>query len=505
MSTQSIHPLDPIFHPRTVALFGVPSNAEAWGSMFHQSLIESGYDTSRMFLINPKADKIGELPCYHTLLDVPETVDHVISLVPARVVPDLVDQCIAKGIRSLHLFTAGFSETGDSEMARVERESIEKLRAAGIRTIGPNCLGLYVPASGMTFGGEFPMESGNVMLISQSGANAGEIVRSLTPRGVRFSKAVSFGNGADLKAHDFFDYAASDPETEVVISYLEGVSGGRDLYEALKRCAAVKPTIILKGGLSGAGARAANSHTGSLAGSREVFEAVCRQTGAIRVDSMEELQDLTVAVATSARNVAGRRTILVGGPGGFAVLSSDIIAGQELEMPETPEEAKQKLREFIPVAGTSVNNPIDAHPRDREQMERMFHALCDSGAYDVVFSTTLGTFQAPGGPGRGRRGSRNADPLPNQTPEERAAADKERAAAETKRAREGATLVAKLQGEIGIPILFVQRAFGESANREASAAFAAGIAAFPGVLRAAHTVRQLLEWRKRREGLPVIF
>jgi acyl-CoA synthetase (NDP forming) len=493
----SNHPLDPIFHPRTVALFGIPSKADAWGSMFHQSLIDTGYDTSRMFLVNPKVDEIGGVRCYNTLADVPEAIDHVISLVPARVVPDLVDQCVAKGIRSLHLFTAGFSETGDAEMAEVERESVAKLRAAGIRTIGPNCMGLYVPASGMTFGGEFPMESGNVMLISQSGANASEIVRSLTPRGVRFSKAVSFGNGADLKAHDFFDYAASDPETDVVISYLEGVSSGRELFEAMKRCAAVKPTIILKGGLSGAGARAANSHTGSLAGSREVFEAVCRQAGAIRVDSMEELQDLTVAVATSARTIAGRRVVLFGGPGGFAVLSSDVIAGQDLELPETPELAKQQLREFIPVAGTSVNNPIDAHPRDREQMERMLHILCDSGSYDVVLSTSLGG--DPGwGRGRGRRGAQGADPDNGQSPEERAAAEAERA-------REGAKLLAKLQGEIGVPILYVQRGHGENASVEATAAYAEGIGTYPSVMRAAHTVHQLLEWRTRREGLPAIF
>ncbi len=493
----SSHPLDPVFHPRTVALFGVPSKADAWGAMFHQSLIDSGYDTSRMFLINPKADRIGDLPCYHTLLDVPEAVDHVISLVPAPVVPQLVDQCVAKGIRSLHLFTAGFSETGDAEMARVEQESVAKLRAAGIRTIGPNCLGLYVPASGMTFSGEFPMEPGNVFLISQSGANASEIIRSLTPRGVRFSKAVSFGNGADLKAHDFFDYAATDPDTDVVISYLEGVSHGRELFAALKRCAAVKPTIILKGGLTGAGARAANSHTGSLAGSREVFEAVCRQTGAIRVDSMDELQDLTVAVATSARTVAGRRVILVGGPGGFAVLSSDAIAAQDLELPETPEEAKRQIREFIPVAGTSVNNPIDASPRDREQRERMMHILCDSGFYDVVFSTTLG-----GDPtawrGRGRRGAPNSDPDAGKSPEERAATEMERA-------KDGAKQLAALQAGIGVPILYIQRAFGETANREATAAFAEGIAAYPTVQRAAHTIRQMLDWRARREGLPVIF
>jgi acetyltransferase len=495
----SNHPLDPIFHPRTVALFGVPSKGEAWGAQFHRALIDSGYDKTRMFLINPKAEEIDGLPCYHTLTDVPDTIDHVISLVPARVVPELVDQCVAKGIRSLHLFTAGLAETGDPAMAKVERDAIAKLRAAGIRTIGPNCLGLYVPASGMTFSGEFPMEQGNVMLISQSGANAGEIVRSLTPRGVRFSKAVSFGNGADLKAHDFFDYAATDPDTEVVVSYLEGVSHGRELFEALKRCAAVKPTIILKGGLSGAGARAASSHTGSLAGSREVFEAACRQSGAIRVDSMDELQDLTVAIATSARTVAGRRVLLFGGPGGFAVLSSDIIAGQELELPETPAKAKQELREFIPVAGTSVNNPIDANARDREQMQKMFHILCDSGAYDVVFSTSLGSDPGGGGPGRGR-GRRGP------TDESEAKPTPEELEAEHEKVRNGARILANLQGEIGIPILYVQRGgFGDGANRQASAAYEAGIGTFPSVLRAAHTVRQLIEWRARREGLQKIF
>lgn len=495
----STHPLDPIFHPRTVALFGVPSKSESWGAQFHRALFDSGYDRNRMFLINPKADEIDGMRCYHTLTEVPDAVDHVISLVPASVVPQLVDQCVQKGVRSLHLFTAGLAETGDPALVKVEREAIAKLRAAGIRTIGPNCLGLYVPASGMTFSGEFPMEQGNVMLISQSGANAGEIVRSLTPRGVRFSKAVSFGNGADLKAHDFFDYAATDPDTEIVVSYLEGVSHGRELFEALKRCAAVKPTIILKGGLSGAGARAASSHTGSLAGSREVFEAACRQSGAIRVDSMEELQDLTVAIATSTRTVAGRRVLLFGGPGGFAVLSSDIIAGQELELPETPAKAKQELREFIPVAGTSVNNPIDANARDREQMKKMFHILCDSGAYDVVFSTSLGS-DPGGGPGRGRarRGPAPDEAETKPTPEE--------LEAESERVREGARILAGLQDEIGIPILYVQRGgFGDGANRQASAAYAAGIGTFPSVARAAHTVRQLIEWRARREGLQTIF
>ncbi len=485
--------IDPIFHPRTVACFGVPSGKAAWGSMFHQAMLDSGFERDRLFLVNPKATEIMGMPAYPDLTSIPGPVDHVISLVPARVVPELVRQCIAKGIRSLHLFTAGFSETGDADMARVERESIEALRAAGIRTIGPNCLGLYVPESGLTFGAEFPREPGNVMLISQSGANAGEIVRAQAPRGVRFSKVVSFGNGADLKAHDFFDYAAADPQTEVVISYLEGVQGGRALFDSIQRCAAVKPTIILKGGLSGAGARAASSHTGSLAGDRAIFEAMCRQIGAMRVDSMDELHDLTVAVATSIRGVRGDRVVLVGGPGGFAVLSSDAIAAADLQLPETPEAAKRGLREFIPVAGTSVNNPIDAHARDNEQMERMLTLLAGTGAYDVVLSTSLG-----------------ADPVRWDRDDDTGAVDEvsadERRAAAVERTRENARFMARLQDEIGVPIAYIQReAFGDRSRVAAGAAFAEGIATFPSVARAASTVRRMLEWRARREGLPAMF
>ncbi len=221
----------------------------------------------------------------------------MISQIPAAGVPELVDQAIAKGVRSIHFFTAGFSETGDEQMAAVEREFIARGQAAGIRMIGPNCMGLYVPDEGLAFMGGFPRRPGNVFLLSQSGANAGDIVGSLSALGVRFSKAVSYGNGADLRAHHFLDYAASDPQTEVVTAYIEGVRDGRPFFEALRRCAAVKPTILLKGGITAAGARAASSHTGSLAGSADVFEALARQSGAIRARTLEELVNLRAVQA----------------------------------------------------------------------------------------------------------------------------------------------------------------------------------------------------------------
>jgi acyl-CoA synthetase (NDP forming) len=454
--------------------------------MFYRALLGSGYDKSRMYLINPRVERILDLPVYANLTDIDGPVDHVISSVPARVVPNLVDQCIEKGVRSLHLFTAGFSETGDPEMAKVEQETVARLRSAGIRTIGPNCLGLYVPASGLTFSENFPKEPGDVFLISQSGANASEIVSSLGSRGVRFSKVVSFGNGADLKAHHFFEYAAADPDTKVVLAYLEGVPDGRSLFEAVKSCAAVKPTIILKGGISAAGARAASSHTASLAGSREVFEALCRQVGAIRVESIDDLQDMTMAVTTFAKHLKGGRVALVGGPGGFAVLSSDAIATEGLELPETPADAKDRLREVVPVAGTSINNPIDHSPSGLDDLDRIVRIMAASASYDVVLSTFLANELG----GFGRRSS-DGERSPDQ-----------KAAEELAEAKRGAALLGRIQSEFSVPGVYLQRREDLPA---ASAAFAESVAIYPSVTRAARAWRRLLEGRQQRSGLPEIF
>jgi acyl-CoA synthetase (NDP forming) len=202
----SEHPLEPIFHPRGVALVGVPSGGASMSGGFLAALLEQGYqERGGLYPVNPKMEEVQGLRCYPTLLDTPDPVDHVISLVPARVVPGLVDQVIAKKARSIHFFTAGFSETGDEEMATLERDMVARLTGAGVRVIGPNCMGLYVPGVGLSFMQGFPKEPGNVMLVSQSGANAGDVVHGLGRRGVRFSKGISFGNGADLRAHHFFD------------------------------------------------------------------------------------------------------------------------------------------------------------------------------------------------------------------------------------------------------------------------------------------------------------
>ena len=490
------HPMDPIFHPRGIAIVGVPSTPRDIGgppSSFLGSLLELGYEEEHgLYPINPKMDEVDGLRCYPSLLDTPDPVDHVISMVPAQVVPMLVDQCVAKGVRSLHLFTAGFAETGDPELVAQEAQLIKKLTDAGIRAIGPNCMGLYVPSERVAFMNNFPSEPGNVFVISQSGANAGDMIHGLARRGVRFSKGVSFGNGADVKAHHLLDYAATDPETESVVAYLEGVQEGRRFFDALKRCARIKPTVILKGGIHAAGARAANSHTGSLAGSIEVFEAACRQAGAMRAETMDDLHDLLVALTTGAKDVTGTGVVLVSGGGGYAVLASDAIASAGLDVPPMPAGTVAELREFIPVAGTSVNNPIDTNLRDDEDRRRTLRIVARAAPTNVVFTSA--------GDSDGRQPN-GGDELPRDERIERA----------EEAARQAANLVADLQQETGTPFVAIARSRSTSdiAARASEAygveAYGRGVATFASVPRAARAIGQILEWRKRRAGLPALF
>lgn len=479
------------------------SQGRGFGGSFFQSLVDAGFpEIGGLYPVNPKVAEIDGVRCYPTLLDTPDPVDHVISQVPASVVPQLVDQCIQKGVRSIHFFTAGFSETGDEAMAAVEVEMIAKLRRAGIRAIGPNCMGLYVPRSRLAFMNGFSMDPGNVFLLSQSGANAGEIVGELTGRGIRFSKVISYGNGADLRAHDFLDYAANDPETDVVAAYIEGVQEGRAFFEALQRCARVKRTVVLKGGLTQSGSRAAHSHTGSLAGSSEIFDAVCRQTGAVRAETMEDLLDLVVAASTNAAQVAGRGVALLGGGGGgFAVLSADAIDREGLVVPRMPKAAVDRMREFIPVAGSSVNNPIDAMP-DEEHMDEMLKIVATAEGIDMVMMTPM--------TGRPRPGAAGAQQMRAAMSGQGQAIDEDAAKAMQESAQRAAQEMRRLQDETGTPFIGIQRSgrmarmMGMATDAFSEAAYKQGIAAFPSVTRASRTISQVLKWRAYREGLPEI-
>ncbi len=469
--------LDYIFHPRSIAIAGVSAKETAMfgGGGFVSSLQEIGF-RGPIYLIHPTAPAIRGIKCYRSLRDIPDTVDYVISSVNARYVPELLEDCIAKGVRVLHLFTAGFTETGDAERAKMEQAVVARAREAGIRLIGPNCMGLYVPESRLAMmNGQIP-EPGHVGMVSQSGMNAGEFVRYATPRGVRCSKVISFGNGADLKAADFFDYLADDPKTEIVVAYLEGIQDGPRLAQAIRKVGARKPLVILKSGRTEAGSRAANSHTASLAGSLQIFDALCKQAGALRVESLEELVDMAVTFQFVKR-LAGPNVVVVGGGGGASVLAADDLAAAGLNLPPLLPETQEALAKVTHEAGTSIRNPIDTTSLWEDQgFEATLMPCAKAPNIDLVlYHTSFGG----GGPGARFVGIRD-------------------------RMRRQAETLARVQQESGKPVVVCIRPSTTAEAFEQAAEFQdlcwrAGLATYPSIARAGVALGKLLQWQRMHE------
>lgn len=391
--------LDFMFHPRSIAVVGA-STSEGPGS-FVAAIKEMKFQGD-LYPVNPKAEEIQGLKCYPNLLAIPGHVDHVISSVPLRFVEQLMEDSVTKGVKTIHFFTAGFSETGDGDAAALEARILQKAKDAGIRVIGPNCMGLYAPSSGLSFMPFLPTEPGPVAMLSQSGANAGEFCRTGAVRGLRYSKVVSYGNGTDIRESELLEYAAEDPETSVIACYIEGIRDGAHFMRALKKAAKAKPVAILKGGRTEEGSRATASHTGSLAGSLDIFDAAVRQAGAVRVDRMEELVDQMVAFRYLP-SLAGPRAGIVGGGGGYSVLASDEIGASGLEMPTLPADVQQKLHDFTPTAGTSVRNPVDTSvgwgPEGLKPMLDTIRIVAESPNIDYILyhtSYSWGAMRAEG-------------------------------------------------------------------------------------------------------------
>ena len=264
-------------------------------------------------------------------------------------------------MKTVTCFSAGFGETGEEEGINLEREVVDIARRGGVRLLGPNCLGVHNPAIGYTFEAGGSRRSGHVGFLSQSGGNARDLILAGAQRGILFSKVVSYGNAADLDEADFLDYFARDPETKVVAAYIEGTRRPQDFRRALKEAAGRKPVVILKGGRTEAGVRAAMSHTSSLAGSGRTWDALCRQAGAVQVGDMAELADAALAFSC-LRPPRGRRAAVVGIGGGASVQAADDCERAGLTVPPFPPGLRQELRAFTTSAGTGIANPVDTSP-----------------------------------------------------------------------------------------------------------------------------------------------
>jgi acyl-CoA synthetase (NDP forming) len=352
------HDLDFLFHPDSVALVGI-TTAETWHwtLTFLEGLLEIGFDHP-LYLVNPKGGEIKGLKVYTSLKDVPGNIDYVIGLVNAHIAPKLVEECAEKGVRAIHFCTAGFSETGEEDRVKLESEVAEIARKKGIRILGPNCMGIYCPQSRLSFSPAFPKESGPVGVISQSGGNSIYLVRQAALRGIRFSKVISYGNACDINENDLLEYLASDVDTRIIALYIEGIRDGKRFRRAMEEATKEKTVILIKGGATEGGARAAAGHTAALAGSRTTWEALCRQLGIISVNSIEEMIDVLVTLIFLPLP-RGRNAVLFGAGGGASVLIADEFESRGLRVPPLPPEIIAQIREFTPIAGNILRNPVD--------------------------------------------------------------------------------------------------------------------------------------------------
>jgi acyl-CoA synthetase (NDP forming) len=344
-----------IFNPESVAIIGASKSLLVGGGIFLNALIDMGFP--RIFPVNPKESELYGLKVYPNVKDIPEPVDYAIVAVQAKIVPQVIRDCVQKGVKVAHIFTAGFGETGEEEGKRLEKEIVE-IAKGRMRIIGPNCMGIYCPASKLSYLSGSPKDGRKVSLITQSGRYAVFSIIAGDRLGIHFNKAISFGNACDLDSTDFLAYLGDDPETKVIAMYVEGVKDGKRFLRLMDEVSRKKPVIVWKGGRTEEGTKAAASHTGSLAGSSLIWESLFRQKGIISVKSMDELLD-TISAFINLPAPEGDRIAIATGGGGETVTSADACADEGLKlMPFSPGTLEQ-LRGILCMPGTIVRNPLD--------------------------------------------------------------------------------------------------------------------------------------------------
>ncbi len=370
--------------PRTVAVIGASREPGKIGHAVMQNVLASDFQ-GIVYPVNPKTASIAGVRAYRSLTDVPDSVDVAVVVRPAAELLDIVDECAHKQVHGLVILSAGFSELGP-EGAAMQREVVARARANGMRVIGPNCLGIANTAPGVRLNATFaPTQPvpGPVAFLSQSGGIGIELLSQAAARGIGVSQFVSVGNKADVSGNDLLQFWEDDPGTGVILLYLESFGNPRKFARLARRVARHKPIIAVKSGRTQAGSRAAMSHTAALASSDVAVDALFRQTGVIRVDTLEELFETAQLLATQPLP-KGPRVVIVGNAGGPGILAADACEGAGLQVEELAPATQEKLRAFV-ASGASVRNPIDlVAAATPDEFARALRIVLDDDDVDAV-------------------------------------------------------------------------------------------------------------------------
>ena len=385
----------PVFYPRSVAVIGASREEMSIGGRLMRNLLRGRF-SGTVYPVNPNAQSVGSVKAYDSVLQIPDPVDLAVVVVPARFVLDVARQCAEKGVRGMVVISAGFSETGE-EGAVLERELVQIVREAGMRLIGPNCMGLLNtdPAVRLdvTFAPVFPPQ-GNVGMSSQSGALGIAILDHARRLDIGISTFVSVGNKADVSANDLLLYWEGDPATDVVVLYMESFGHPRRFARIARRIGRTKPIVAVKSGRTLGGARAAASHTGALASVEGAVSALFRQSGVIRTDTLEEMFEVSSLLANQSLP-KGRRVAVLTNAGGPAILAIDSLESEGLEVPVFSAGLQERLAAGL-AKEAAVRNPVDmiasAGP---EQYRKCLGTLLESDEVDAVIVVFIPT--TPGG------------------------------------------------------------------------------------------------------------
>ncbi len=354
------HRLDRMFNPRVVAVIGDKGPGYSWlrnnmpfkeqgGSLYSVQLDEKEI---------PGIEALG-VTNYRSLADVPEPVDYALVAVPRKVAPFVLKDLIANKAAGAGFFTSGFAETGEALGIELQAQLTQMAQEAQFNLVGPNCMGLYLPKSGVRFSADVPVRNdGRVGFLSQSGTHGIMFSLVASANGLPISRCASFGNAIVLDASDYLEYLMLDDETEIIGMYMEGIRDGRRFFETLKAACARKPVVVWKGGQTDAGARATLSHTNSLAGPRAVWDGMLRQCGAIATNSLDETIDI-MKLLLNSKMPKGPRMALLAQTGGQSVSITDAFGKAGLEIPRFTDTTYAELGEFFNIVGGSYQNPLD--------------------------------------------------------------------------------------------------------------------------------------------------
>ncbi|AIU68934.1 acetyl-CoA synthetase [Thermococcus eurythermalis] len=373
--------LDYFFKPKAIAVIGASNDPMKLGYEVFKNLKK--YKDGRVYPVNVKDETVQGVKAYKNVRDIPDEVDLAIIVVPKRFVKQAIIDCGEKGVKGAVIITAGFGETGE-EGKKEERELVEIAHSYGMRLIGPNCVGVMNTHNDMNATFIMDAKKGSIAFVSQSGALGAGIVYKTVKEGIGFSKFISVGNMADLDFAELMEYLADTEEDKAIALYIEGVRDGRKFIEIAKRVTKRKPVIALKAGKSESGARAASSHTGSLAGSWKIYEAAFKQSGVLVAETIDDM--LSMARAFTQPLPKGKRVAIMTNAGGPGVLTADEIDKRGLKLANLEEKTMEELRSFLPPMA-AVKNPVDMIASARgEDYYRTAKALLEDPNVDMLIA-----------------------------------------------------------------------------------------------------------------------